>query len=388
MDTKPWRIICLNPEELRIRLDPSGAWKQNWRNYLLEKLEALATFERQTRTLSDKKIDIGDRLIRRVIDGWAGVEEGDAPDWDSGIGLTKLLKQARAFPVNAFFIEVSLDFMERLITWAVDASGVVHWGIHAGKAAQQATLAKPEPNPKEANRIRKELEQKARKQPYYQHSPRLLTYGNLKKWPISRKCLAYTLLQEAYPSSSEDDPYTPCNGHRGYGYKIKTWMIKANSLQPQGHKKLSQHQQYQSFLEDLGELCRALNLKIELKGSPQLDSETVLTHLDLIKEQLPIVLGLLLKIYIPRNYEEILAAKLEEIGIEEEIKQEELKPKEELTPLNLIKARKRAKWTQADLAQKLGVSQSMVAYWESQKKLIPKEKQTQIKEFLAQYLTE
>jgi hypothetical protein len=150
-----------------------------------------------------------------VIDGWAGIEEGNAPDWDSGLGLTKLLKQAHALPANAFFIEVSLDFMARFITNAVDPSGVIHWGIQAGKAAQQAELAKPEPNPKEANRVRKELEQKARKQPYYQHSPRLTTFSNLKEWPLQRKLLAYGLLEELN-SHQSDGSHTPCNGRPGW----------------------------------------------------------------------------------------------------------------------------------------------------------------------------
>jgi DNA-binding transcriptional regulator YiaG len=54
--------------------------------------------------------------------------------------------------------------------------------------------------------------------------------------------------------------------------------------------------------------------------------------------------------------------------------------------LELIVARRKAKLTQAGLANKLGISQGMVAQWESKIKPIPKEKQTQLKELLATHL--
>ena len=59
---------------------------------------------------------------------------------------------------------------------------------------------------------------------------------------------------------------------------------------------------------------------------------------------------------------------------------------EEITPFQLIQARRKAKLTQVGLANKLGISRSMVAQWESKLKPIPKEKQTQIKELLATHL--
>lgn len=389
VDTKPWRILCIDPQLLRSRLDPREEWGKNWRHSLFEKLEALSTFERQTRTMQDKKIDVGDRLIRRVIDGWAGIEEGNAPDWDSGLGLTKLLKQAHALPVNAFFIEVSLDFMARFITNAVDPSGVIHWGIQAGKAAQQAELAKPEPNPKEANRVRKELEQKARKQPYYQHSPRLTTFSNLKEWPLQRKLLAYGLLEELN-SQQSDGIHTPCNGSRGHGYKIKTWMEKAGYLKANRVRRTSNRQQYELFVDDLRELYRSLHLKIELKQNPDLNSEAVLHKLDILKEVPKEASELLIKIYLPSNYEDQLEEKLQDAGVFEKVEhiQKMQQPKEsaEITPLELIVARRKAKLTQAGLANKLGISQGMVAQWESKIKPIPKEKQTQLKELLATHL--
>lgn len=391
VDTKPWRILCIDPQFLRSRLDPREEWGKNWRHSLFEKLEALSTFERQTRTIQDKKMDVGDRFIRRVIDGWAGIEEGNAPDWDSGLGLTKLLKQAHALPVNAFFIEVSLDFMARFITNAVDPSGVIHWGIQAGKAAQQAELAKPEPNPKEANRVRKELEQKARKQPYYQHSPRLTTFSNLREWPLQRKLLAYGLLEELN-SHQSDGIHTPCNGSRGHGYKIKTWMEKAGYLKPNRVRRTSNRQQYELFVDDLRELYRSLHLKIELKQNPDLKSEAVLHKLEILKEVPKEASELLIKIYLPSNYEDQLEEKLQDAGVFEKVehiqKLQQTREVEEITPFQLIVARRKAKLTQVGLATKLGISRSMVAQWESQLKPIPKEKQTQIKELLATHLEE
>lgn len=387
--TKPWRIIALYPEDLHKRLDPHKKWGQNWRNRLFEKLEALSTFERQTRTLDDKKMDVGDRFIRRVIDGWAGIEDGHAPEWDSGLGLTRLLKQANVFPINAFFIEVSAEFMARLITWAVDQKGVIHWGLEAAKATHRAALAAPNPNYKEALNKKREIVAQVKKQPYYQHSPRLLTFSNLKEWPTDRKILAYVLLQEAN-SRLSDGTFTPCNGKLGHGYKVKIWMEKAGYLQPQRVRRKSHRHLYKTFLEDLRELQQSLELRLQLKQEPSLDSDGVLKKLDSLVEEVTVAHLLLLKIYLPSNYEEQLAVKLQKAGIEEAVEQiqksTETIPSGEITSLDLITARKKAKLTQKELAQKMGVSQPMINYWEKGKKPIPQDQLSELKQVLSPFL--
>lgn len=387
--TKPWRVLFLDPGQLHLRLDPSKKWGQNWRNRLLEKLEALSTFERQTRTLDDKKIDVGDRLIRRVIDGWAGIEDGHAPEWDSGLGLTRILKQANLLPMNGFFIEVSAEFMARLITWAVDPKGIVHWGLDAAKAAQRTVLALPDSNRKEALIKKKEVMGRVKQQPYYQHSPRLLTFSNLKEWPTTRKMLAYVLLQEAN-SHLSDGVFTPCNGKYGYGYKVKVWMQKAGYLQPQQVRRTSHRHQLKMFFDDLHELQQSLELKLELKEEPSLDTKSVLEKLVSLPKKKTVAYALLLKIYLPSNYEEQLEDKLQKAGIEEEVeqiqKETEALPTTEFALPELASARKKAKLTQAALAQKLGVSQAMVAYWENRKRPIPLEHQAQLKVLLGAYL--
>jgi DNA-binding transcriptional regulator YiaG len=423
IETRPWRIIRLEPDEIRIRLDPGDRWGHNWRNQLFEKLEALTTFERQTRSRAGRKIDVGDRLLMRVIDGRRGVEEGSAPDTDSGLGLTRLLKRAGAFPIDAFLAEVSIDFMERLVTWAVDEQGVVHWGIDSAKAAQQLALHASPQDAKAAQEAARSKREEVRSKPYYEHSPRLLTLANLENWPWERKNLAYTLLQEVTPHRQavrtkegatrtrrarnvlggkealvtiDGQDYVACNGSMGNGYRVETWIDKV------GYKRRSEGgvgQCFADFVRDLRALLEAIGLRIELKRPPRTGDEPPASPARADREALTALEGYLgkpseayslrLRLFLPMDREDRLRRRLAEAGIDAIDEEEEdsfsvISPQSSdgLSAADVRKARVDLDWKQTDLARAVGVSQKEISMWESAKKAIPRDRIAQLREIL------
>lgn len=419
VETRPWRILRLDPGGLRVRLDPRGTWGKNWRGRLFEKLEALTTFQRQTRTRAGRKVDVGDRFLGRVIDGIQGIDEEAAPETDPGLGLVRALKRARAFPVDAFFVEVSVDFMERLVTWAVDEKGIVRWGIDAAKAAEHRALTSGE-TPKDARTVAREKRADARGKPYYEHSPRLLTLGNLEEWPPTRKLFSHVLLQERTPNferyrdaqgTSRKRPkrnrrgghyhlvtldgrdFVTCHGAHGHGYRVKVWIGKGDYEKrtgPGGGK-----QAFKTFVEDLRGLVESVELRLELgtgTGGPLWDQEALRT-LESYGRNPPGAYDLKLKLYLPADLEERLRERLEEAGIDAVDESEAggasiLTPSRPggLTPAEVRMARLKAEWKQEDLAVKVGVSRVMVAYWENAKKPIPPDREARLREVLADYL--
>lgn len=419
--TKPWRIIRLDPEDLRLRLDPGRTLGNNWRGRLFEKLEALTTFQRQTRTRTGRKIDVGDRFLGRVIDGRLGVDETSAPETDPGLGLTRVLKKSGAFPIDSFFVEVSLEFMERLVTWAVDANGSFHWGIDSAKAAERRALINY-PSNKEIKIIKKAKVEEVKSKPYYEHSPRLLSLSNLERWPLERKLLACVLLQEFTPSFTtyrnnnkeiqkrkkpselnnkhklitiDSMSYVSCNGNRDNGYQLKTWMEKVGY---EKHRSAATDQAFIKFLEDLRSLIEALGLRLELiSPSKKLVHDLeALNTLDAYRESFFTIQKYKLKLYLPADLENRLRERLAEAGIDAIDEGEDLvpNPRPILTPINsqglcpadIRMARKRAGWKQSELAQQLGVSREYIAYWETAKRPIPAERINQLLEVLKPYL--
>jgi len=411
--THPWRVLCLLPDDLRARLDPGRNLGQNWRARILDRLEALATFERQTRTLEGKKIDVGDRLVRRAIDGLHGRESGEAPDGDIAVGLIRLLQDAGAFPVNAFFVEVSLDFMASLYVWAKGPQDEIYWGIEAAKRTEQrARLAAPA----EKRQLKEEanvLRRRVRETPYYEHSPRLQSFANLNRWPIQWKNFAYVLLQEKTPNFARrrdasgrirtsrkqnqfggKDKLTPldgrdyiaCHGSRGYGYKVAVWMKKAGFEKRRGRG--GGRQAYRAFLECLrtfrGE--NGIELRLELAAGSKWD-EKAMAVLEGYKSSPGAAAKLILKPYLPADLETRLRDRLSEAGIDAEDEEQErsiLTPSSPggLAPADVRVARLRAKWTQKDLARKLGVAQAAISIWETRKKPIPRKYHPLLRELL------
>ena len=414
--TRPWRVIRLDPEELYLRLDPRQGWGDNWRNRLFEKLEALTTFERQTRVRTGRKVDVGDRLLGRVIDGFRGIDEGTAPETDVGLGLTRMLRQAQAMPVNAFFAEVSVDFMSRLVTWAVDEHGVVQWGLDAASAAQRAHLVTRPEEKKEARQLGEAKRQEARSKPYYDHSPRLLTVWNLEEWPRTRKYLAGALLQETTPNFDRykdargrnrrrnkpnrlggkhklvaigGDDYIACNGSQDHGYRARIWIEKAGYEKRRGPGGGTRA--YQEFVEDLKGLVDSLGLQLRTKNR-QKDTAEVLKAMEGFKENPAAGYDIVLLAFLPADLEKRLRERLAEAGIDAVDEDEFLPPllrkdhPDGLSPMELRTARKQAGWTQAQLAEKIGVSRPNIAYWESARKPIPAERMALLLEVLKPYL--
>jgi DNA-binding transcriptional regulator YiaG len=407
VSTKPYRVIRLDPEDFRVRLDPRAATGANWRSHLFRRLEALATFERQTRDRKGRKLDVGDRLIERVLDGFQGVEEGSAPDQDSGLGLTRLLRKAGAVPSRDFFVTVSLDFMQRLVTWAVDEKGAIHWGLEAAKAAERAALAKAPETPKEARRGAEEVRRAAKAKPYFDGSPRLMSLSNLEDWPQADKDLAHALLQEVTRRGgkrrlSDGRDLIACAGSHGKGYKVQAWISKwaPHLLRsgPRGGVKA-----FALFTQSLRSLCLhgTLSVQVELRLSRRREetspgeskwNEDALALLESYRDNPRAVYGLKLIPYLPEDLEDRLRKRLLEDGIEAVDEAEAgasvFAPpaKGVLAPADIRGARKRAGWGQAELAAKVGVSRVAISCWESGKKSIPKGRMGRLREVLAQYL--
>ncbi len=421
--TSPTRMIRLDPEELRSRLDPGLKWGQNWRAVLFEKLEALTTFERQTRTNNGRKVDVGDRFLVRVIDAWRGTDESQFTDGDPGIGLMQALRRANAFPTNAFFAVVSTDFMSRLLVWVTDEKGVTHWGIDAAQAAERAALEVDPANEKHARASGKEYRQLVRERPYYNHSPRLLTLGNLESWPVETRVFANVLLQEFTPNFEptktgraparkkirpnkfggknmiirrKGEDFFSCNGSNGRGYTVQHWLTLGGFI-----KDLKSHRNHVStfkdFLTAVRSIRKVLSLGLEL-SLPQKKGETVtgkeaIELLENSAEKPRKLYKSNLKFFLPYDLEERIRELLANAGIEALDEGEEPQVIEEDTDSTkpsiqpqLKKARKKAKMTQTDLASKLKVSQQMIAMWENGKKGLPEEREDELYELLKNYL--
>jgi len=389
VETRPYRVLCLDPNDLRLRLDPRRRWGQNWRGELMRRLEALATFERQTRDLKGSPLDVGDRLIQRIIDGRQGVQEGNVPDDDPGLGLIRVLRTSKAFPIDAFFVTVSPDFMANLFTVVSDLRGLPAWGLDAVKAIRQKALAEGKTS-REARQLASETRKRVRK-PFYEHSPRLQSVANLKVWKPQRKHLANVLLMERQGQTTKlgGGEYHACNGRSGSGYKVRTWMDKAGYQRKKGPR--GSVQAIGRFLDDLKALAETLDLELRIRRGPQ-STAKVLEVLDAYRESSKEVQDLVLQVYLPADLErrlrEILAAAhIEAIDSHEKPDHLFQNPGgDRLTPSQLRTARKRAGWGQGELAERLGLNQANISRWERGKKPIPEKYEVPLRCVLSEFL--
>jgi DNA-binding transcriptional regulator YiaG len=365
VSTAPYRILLLNPAELRLRLDPAKKWGDNWRSRISEGLAALATFERQTRTEVGRKIDFGDRLVRRVVDGLRSPDLPTGSDSNPDLGLVRLLRRNGCVPVDAFFIEVSVDFMARLVTWVVDDGGRVRWGQDALHF--------------EGGRERAGTEFAV--QPYYHHSPRLLAFGNLEDWPVRRKLLASAILQEKTPRKGkkrvgamsqdskltvqiEGKPYIVCNGGAGRGYKVKTWMERAGyDVAGEFGKALAE------FVNDVEALEAAIALRVEL--GPRDSTVNGVEALRRLASDSTAAARTILRAHLPVDLEERLRFRLAEKANIEAVETHAEAAQEQMSGNQLRTARLQSGTTQGELASALGISQMLVSKWEQGKTPIP-----------------
>ena len=402
ISTRPHRIIRLDPEDLRVRLDPKATSGENWRGRLFEKLEALTTFERQTRDEKGRKVDVGDRLVERVIDGLTGVDEERTPDYDPGLGLTRLLKKEGGIPSRSFFAVVSVDFMERLVTWAVDEDGAVRWGLEAAKAAERKALVAE--TPKVARAAAAEKKEAVRRKPFYDQSARLMSLYNLEEWPTGVKDLAIVLLEEVTRRKGKvrrgGETFIACRGSHGKGYKVQTWVKKwGDHLLRTGPK--GGVRAFTDFLKALRFLSSHDTLNVQVELRPPRDQKTTaagevkwnadaLAALEIYSENPPPVYGFKLVPYIPENLESRIRARLWENGIDarDEGEPSVLTPASPggLSPVDIRGARKRAGWSQSELAAKVGVSQVALSRWENAKTPIPRDRETRLREILGPHL--
>jgi DNA-binding transcriptional regulator YiaG len=407
IETRPWRLLYLDPEDMRIRLDPAQCWGDNWRSRIFEKLEALTTFSRQTRTRAGRKVDVGDRLLNRILDGLRTPEE-QGNESDPTLALAHLLHSYQAFPINAFLVEVSLEFMQRLVTFATSPEGAVRWGLGAPEMIKEQAERQGK-SPRQARDMARSTEEEARSKPTFDHSPRLMTLGNLEHWSIERKQLAYVLLQEVTPcqqnpASSAGSRYQVellegqrvicCNGSRGHGYQVQTWMQKV------GYDRTSSKRgpgRYAAFIEDLESLHRTLGLRMQVKDS-HLSTAAVLRLLARTPSTSRLLSRTILRLYLPVDLEERLRRRLAAEGIdaidaaEEQERQaspvlQRSLPARPLTPDEIHLARLQLNLTQNQLAERVGVTKMMISLWESGRKPVAAERMEQLRQILAQALS-
>lgn len=389
VETRPYRVLSLDPQDLRLRLDPNRQWGQNWRGKLMLRLEALATFERQTRDQKGNVIDAGDRLIQRILDGRQGIQEGNVPDDDPGLGLTRLLRASGAIPSDTFFVSVSPDFMANLFTVVSDIRGLPAWGLDAVKAIRQKALADGKTD-REASRLAAETRKRVRK-PFYEHSPRLQSVANLKGWKPQRKHLANVLLMERHGDTASlgGGEFHPCNGRSGSGYKVRTWMDKAGYERQKGPR--GSLRALGKFLDDLAAFVDTLGIELRIRRGPQ-ETRQVLEVLQVYRESPNEVQDLVLQVFLPTDLErrlrEILAAAhIEAIDSHEEPALLFRPPgTDRLTPAQVRTARKRAGWGQDELAQRLGLNQANISRWERGKKPIPEKYEAHLRSVLGHFL--
>lgn len=404
VSTKPYgRFLRLDADVMRARLDPGQTWGQNWRGRTLDRLEALATFERRVETRKGERVDVGDRLLLRVLDAYRRPDGDGAAAWDA-------LKGLEAFRDNAFYVQPSYATLERLVVFEEGPDGSYHWGQDAAKAA--AAKAEAEGRPKaEVARARKEVSDKARARPYVKGSPRLMTLGNLRGWPVTRKHLAHQLLAELTPNrdgrtkrrnrlggnellrSFEGRDYLACNGSRDNGYRVTTWLDKVGYARRPGRgggtKALA------DFVGDLAALCDPSGLAVvpELvvggNGGEPVLREDALGYLRRYLNNPRAVYDAVLRLYLPADFEDDLRAKLEAAGVGAAADP----PRTRVTPTatghspsDFRAARMRAGWTQAELADRLGVTRLVVNQWENATRPIPEERAAQLEELLRDYL--
>lgn len=405
------RFLRLDAEGLRLRLDPNEEWGRNWRARLFERLEALATFERRVETKDGRPVDAADRLLQRIIDGRREPRVQD--------GLWDRLRDHEAFSDNAFYVLPSPAILESLVVFAEGPDGLVHWGLDAVKAAA-AVAGNEGLSAKEIATVRRDLENRARNQPYATASPRQLTVSNLDRWPTTRKLLARLLRHELTPNHEKDRQgkrrrkpnrlggkealatfdgrdYLACNGQHGHGYRVRTWRDKVGGYEVRRGRG-GGAPAFGDFLDDLEALSDPKQLgvvpELVLSKSPlrTIRGADALAYLDAYRDHPSAVYDLMLRLYLPANVEDILRERLAEHGIDAVDEGEEpltvLSPAEEggPAPADFRVARQRAGWTQADLAAKLGVSREVVVAWERAKRPIPADRVVQLQEVLADYL--
>jgi len=147
---------------------------------------------------------------------------------------------------------------------------------------------------------------------------------------------------------------------------------------------------FEKFIEDLQGLADALDLHLELQAVDR--DKSAINTLQAYRNNPPAAYDLKLKFYLPADLEDRLQARLEEAGIktvdEEELLPSVLIPSRPggLSPADIRKARQKAGWKQAVLADKVGVSQKDVSLWESAKKPLPKKREDRLLELLGGYL--
>jgi len=410
IETRPSRALCLDPADLRLRLDPRARWGRNWRARIKETLAALTTLQRQTRTKQGKRVDVGDQFIRRLIDGREAVSLAETRE---GAGdLVRALADAGALPIDCFFVEFSKDFMEKLFVWSTDEKGAIHWGLDAVRAAKR----KAEASGASLAEIREKTRQKreeVRNRPYFDHSPRLLSFGNAEEWPAARKRLAQALREEETPNVEtyrdrqgttrrrlvpnrlggkrrlerrDGRDFVVCAGSLGRGYTVDGWLRKVEYARRPG--KGGSRAAVESFADDLEALARSIELRVELEAPDRgtLAGDEAISTLRAFAQNATEALRFRLALLIPANIEQLLDERLRSYGILEDTGTGEasrvLASQGLLSAADIRVARMRAGLTQGELAARIGVSRAALGTWENATKPIPQDRQETLRAFV------
>ena len=403
VETRPTRVLCLDPAALRLRLDPRGSWGRNWRARLGDQLEALTTLRRETRTRDGKKVEVGDQFLRRVVDG----RNAPAEPNEAGGSLVGALARAVALPSDLFFVEVSVDFMGAFYTWTTDEKGAVHWGLDAARVTKRLAEARGD-SPAEVREKTREVSEQAKARPYFDHSVRLQSFGNAQEWPTTRKRLAQALLEEATPNRKtyrdrqgntqsrhaenrlggkrslaqrDGRDFIVCAGSKGRGYTVEGWLKKVEY--PRRRGKGGSQGALKAFAEDLEALSSEIELRVEADGHVGAE---VISTLRALTRNAATALPLRLSLLIPANLEEMLEDRLRAFGILDGSGSDHvprsLRSQGLLAPVDIVKARMKAGITQGELAARIGVSRVALTTWERGTKPIPRDRQETLRAFI------
>lgn len=410
IQTQPNRAIRLDPEEVRKILDPHGEWGKRWRTRLFERLEVLTYFERTFRNAKMEAKESPGRFLEKIIDG----KQRPPKEADKGVsvGLTKVLAENWALPCESFFVVVSTDFVERRYEFARDEKGELFLGSAAGDATKRRLLKEGKP-PKEAHGEAKTVRERARGKNYVERHELFLFLASQEKWPLHRTNLVREFQDERTPNRVPagegrwrraknalggkdklerigDRDFISCNGSSGRGYKVKTWLDRAD-YPKKGREGL------RLFVEDLEALAESIGLRFVVRNLEKRqvrDAHAVAVLRSYASSTDPEWRGFNLQAFLPADWEASIRARLLEVhGIattdtEPPRKGDKFSPRRPggIAPLALRIARQKAGWKQSDLAEKLGVSQATVANWERGKKPIPRDREQSLREVLDGFL--
>lgn len=376
--TPMYHLIRLDPYHLKDLFAFEG---QNWRGQLWDHLEVLAMLQRGRFTRKGRRIELGETMVRNMVDGLTG-EEALPITAGRDFGLVRVLREAGALPLDAFFLELSPAFLDFFYAWEFDqATGKVHWGSAAitmktkrKRAELRAQGVKGLAIQVEVKTYRREEEAKAA---YYAPPAFLQAVASWEKWPDKRWKLA---------------DFAMVTQGRAHGPTVREWMERGTYRMTSGPD--GGLPGFKAFRQDLRFLVESLGFTAELSSGHK-DLEAV-AHLDTLYPRAK-VYPLRMKLRPPEDLEEMCRTRTLQASQEREAngtaKQAE-EPRHSGSPVSvtpaalqaaMAMAKQRDGLTQAHLAQVWGLTRENLNRMARGKLAIPKDREVAFLTFIRQY---